>query len=125
MKDMQVTAKVPADAQKGTKELIGSVIVKAPETAEEAIKMFGGEAVLSNALGNWVVTLQSTVRAGLRRGEDAKALQARLSGSKMGVTASKAIIDPKQAWLAQYQAATPEERKKMKADLLAQAEAIA
>ena len=124
MKDLQVTAKVPANEKKGTKEMIGSITVKAPETAEEGIKMFGGDALLSNALSNWVVTLQGNIRGGLRRGEDVKALQVRLGTSKMGVAATKASVDPKQAWLAQYASATPEERKKMKADLLKQAEEI-
>jgi hypothetical protein len=124
MKDLQVTAKVPANAEKGTKEMIGAITVKVPETAEEAIKMYGGDAVLSNAISNWTVVLQGNIRGGLRRGEDAKALQARLGGAKMGVAAAKAQADPKQAWLAQYAAATPEERKKMKKELLAQAESI-
>ena len=42
----------------------------------------------------------------------------------MGVAAAKAAMDPKQAWLAAYQAATPAERKKMKADLLKEAESL-
>ena len=124
MKDLQVTAKVPANKEKGTPEIVGSVTVKAPETAEEAIKMFGDGAVVSNAISNWIVVLQGNIRGGLRRGEDAKALQARLGGAKMGVAATKAQVDPKQAWLAMYAAGTPEERKRMKQDLLKQAEAI-
>ena len=124
MKDLQVTVKVPANKEKGTAEMIGSLTVKAPENLKEAQEMFGGDAVLSNAISNWVVTLQGTIRSALRRGEDAKAIQARLGGSKMGVAATKAAVDPKQAWLAQYASATPEERKKMKQDLLKQAEAI-
>jgi hypothetical protein len=42
----------------------------------------------------------------------------------MGVAAMKAAMDPKAAWLALYQAASPKERKKMKAKLLAEAEAL-
>lgn len=128
MKDLQVTAKVPAkpakDGKPATPEMVGSIKVKAPETAEEGIKMFGDGAVLTNAISNWVVTLQGAIRSGLRRGENSAALQARLGASKMGVAATKAAIDPKQAWLASYQAATPAERKRMKSELLKQAEAF-
>jgi len=125
MKDLQVTAQVPANAQKGTPQLgPASVLVKAPESAKEAIEMFGDAAVLSNALANWTVTIQSTIRGGLKRGETQAQLQARLGGLKMGVAATKAAIDPKQAWLAAFQAATPAERKKMRADLLKMAETI-
>ena len=124
MKDLQVTAKVPANKDKGTPEMVGAITVKAPENIKEAEQMFGGDAVVSNAISNWVVTLQGNIRGGLKRGEDAKALQTRLGGAKMGVAAAKAQADPKAAWLAQYQAATPEERKKMKKELLAQAESI-
>ena len=120
MKDMQVSAKVPAKDDQPEK--VGTITVKSPESAEEAIKMFGDSPVVSNAISNWVVTLQGTIRAGLRRGETSAQLQARLGGVKMGQAATKAAIDPKQAWLASYQAATPVERKKMKAELLKQAE---
>lgn len=122
MKDLQVSARIPA--KDGAPERIGSVTVKAPETAEEGIKMFGDQAMNSNATANWVVTLQSGIRGGLKRGETPQALQARLGSAKMGVAAAKAAQDPKAAWLAAYQAATPQERKKMKADLLRDAEAL-
>lgn len=128
MKDLQVTAKVPAKAAKDGKpaepEKVGSITVKAPKTAKEAIEMYGDGPVVSNAIANWTVTLQSTIRSGLRRGESPAQLQARLGSVKMGQAATKAAIDPKQAWLAAYQAATPAERKKMKADLLKQAESF-
>ena len=125
MKDLSVTAKVPANKEKGTPELgPATIVVKTGETAAESIKMFGDEAVKSNSDANWIVTLQGNIRSGLRRGETPEQIQARLGSAKMGVAASKAQADPKQAWLAQYAAATPEERKKMKQDLLKQAEAI-
>ena len=120
MKDLQVTAKIPA--KDDVPEKIGSITVKAPETAEEGIKMFGDPAMLSNATANWVVTLQGNIRAGLKRGESPEAIQARLGTAKMGVAATKAAADPKAAWLAAYQAASPADRKKMKAELMAEAE---
>ena len=129
MKDLQVSATVPARPAKGDKPAqpqIGpfTITVKTGETAKEKIEMFGDAPVSSNADSNWTVVLQSAMRAGMRRGETQAQLQARLGGSKMGVAATKAAIDPKQAWLAAYQAATPAERKKMKADLLKQAESF-
>jgi len=121
MKDLQVSATYHSGKED---EKTGSINVKAPETAEEAISMFGGEAVLTNALANWVVKLQGNVRSGLGKGESTEVMQTRLGGSKMGIAAAKAAMDPKAAWLASYQAADPKTRKAMKAELLKQAEAI-
>ena len=125
MKDMVVSAKVSENKKEGTPEMSGQITVKAPETIKEAREAYGDEAILSNAIANWKVTLQGNIRAALRKGEDPAAMQVRLGGAKMGVATTAAQVDPKQAWLAQYAAATPEERKKMKQDLLKQAEAIA
>ena len=123
MKDLAVSAKVPA---KGDVPQLGpmTVTVKAPETVEEAVKMFGGEAVLSNAIANWIVTLQGNIRSALNKKELPAATQTRLGAARMGVAAAKAAMDPKQAWLAAYQAATPADRKKMKQDLLKEAESL-
>ena len=121
MKDLQVSAVYHAGKED---EKTGAITVKAPETAEEAIKMFGPEAVLTNALANWVVKLQGNIRSGVGKGESAEAMQARLGGAKMGVAAAKAAADPKAAWLAAYQAADPKTRKQMKADLLKEAESL-
>lgn len=124
MKDFQVQAKVPATDT--SPEKVGALTVKAPENIEEAVKMFGGEVVLSNAMANWKVTLQGTLRGGLKRGETQEQLQQRLGGSKMGVVATKGGggLTREQvmaAWRADYQAATPADRKKMMNDLIAEA----
>lgn len=121
MKDLQINATYHAGKED---EKAGSITVKVPENLKEAQEMFGGDAVLTNAIAHWVVGLQGNIRSGLGKGEDAKALQARLGSSKMGVAATKAAVDPQAAWLARYQAATPAERKAMKADLLKQAESM-
>lgn len=120
MKALEVTAKVPANKAKNTPE-IGPVTIKvqAPETAEEAIKVFGGEVLLSNAISNWVVTIQGNIRSGLKRGEKAEAIQARLAGVKMGVATAGAKVDPKQAIMAEYAAATPERKAQIKKEILA------
>lgn len=117
MKAVTITAVVPANAEKGTKELTGSITVQYPDTATEAIKVFGEEAVNSNAFANWRVTLQSGIRAGLKKGETSAQLQARLGSAKMGVSTGGARVDPVQAYLAQFASSTPEEQKKMLAEL--------
>ena len=117
MKDLQVTAKVPANKEKGTPEQSATIVVKASESAAEAIKMYGDETVNSNALSNWVVTLQGNIRSGLRRGEKPDQIAARLAAAKMGVVATGAKVDPKQAILAEYAAATPERKAEIKREL--------
>jgi len=123
MKDFTVTARVPA--KDGKPEKTGTVTVKVPENLKEAEKVYGADAILSNAIANWRVTLQSAIRSALKRGESQQAIQARLGDAKMGVAITKSSTrDPKAAWLAAYQAATPEERKRMKEELLKEAESL-
>jgi hypothetical protein len=108
MKDMQITAKSNAGKPD---EKVGSIVVKAPENLDEAREMFGPDPILSNAMANWVVTLQSSIRSGLKKGEDDTALQARLGGAKMGVAAQKASVDPIAALRSVWQQASPEEKQ--------------
>ena len=112
------TAKVPANEKKGTKELGPcTVSVNTGKDTKEMVALFGDEAVKSNAEANWIVTLQSNIRAGLKRGETPDQIQARLADAKMGVAQKGAKVDPVQAYLAQFQTATPAEQQKMLADL--------
>lgn len=118
MESLTVAAKVPANEKKGTKELGPcTVSVNTGKDAEEMIQMFGSEAVKSNAEANWAVTLQSNIRSGLKKGETTEQIQARLKDAKMGVAAKGAKVDPVQAYLAQFQSATPANQKKMLAEL--------
>lgn len=118
MEKLSVAAKVPANEKKGTKELGPcTVTVSTGTDAKEMIEMFGGEAVKSNAEANWVVTLQSNIRAGLKKGETPDQIQARIKDAKMGVAAKGVKVDPVQAYLAQFQSSTPQEQKKMLAEL--------
>jgi hypothetical protein len=117
MKKEVISAVVPANVEKGIKEMSASITVDFAETLEEAKAMYGEAAVLSNAFANWRVTLQSNIRGALKRGEESDAISARLATAKMGVAATGAKIDPVQAYLAMFQGATPEKQKEMLAQL--------
>ena len=113
-KALTVTAKIPANKAKGTPELgPATITVQTGTDAKEKIAMFGDEAVSTNSDANWVVTLQSNIRGGLRKGETPVQIQARLKDAKMGVSAKGATVDPTQAYQAQFLAATPEDQAKM------------
>jgi hypothetical protein len=125
MKALSVSAQVPANKEKNTPQLGPvTVTVQTGETAAEKIQMFGDEAVSSNADANWVVTLQSNIRAGLKKGETQDQVQARLASAKMGVSAKGATVDPTQAYQAQFLAASPEAQVKMIKELQKRAEEL-
>ena len=113
----QVTANVPANEKKGTKALTATIEVNYSDKIEEAVQMFGAEAILTNAFANWRVTLQSNIRSALKRGETQEQIQARLADAKMGVAQQGVKVDPVQAYIARFQNATPEEQKKTLAEL--------
>jgi hypothetical protein len=121
-KKMEIAALIPEkkDAQgKVVSPQLGPVTVEVEfgENAVESGKMFGDEAVNSNAFANWRVTLQANIRGGLKRGEAPEAIKARLAGAKMGVAVTGAKVDSEQAYIAKFMTATPEERKAMIAKL--------
>lgn len=113
----RVTANVPANEKKGTKALSATVEVNYSDKIDEAVQMFGAEAILTNAFANWRVTLQSNIRSALKRGETQEQIQERLKDAKMGVAQQGVKVDPVQAYIARFQNATPEEQKKMLAEL--------
>jgi hypothetical protein len=104
-KDLIVSAKngKTADAPSA------SITLKVPENLDEARQMYGDEAILSNALSNWIVTVQAGIRRDIAAGKTQEQIQAHLGGSKMGVSAER-TSDPKAAYLAKFQAMTPEEK---------------
>lgn len=115
---MSVTAQVPANKEKKTAQLGPcTVTVNTGKDAKEMEQMFGSEPVKSNANANWSVTIQSNIRAGLRKGETPQQIQVRLKDAKMGIAQKGAKVDPVQAYLAQFQGATAEEQAKMLAEL--------
>lgn len=105
MKEMSVNAKAPKVNKDAT------VMVSIPETAEEAIQMYGGESVLSNAIRNWVVTLQAGIRRGLEKGKSETELKEVFKSAKMGAVTmvGGGIVDPLQAALAKSATMTTEE----------------
>lgn len=119
MKKESVTGICPADAKKGTKEMSATVSINAPETAEEALKAFGSDAVLSNAMKSWIISIQNGIRSGLRKGETAEQLQAKYADAKMGVAVGRVKVDPMQAIMAQFATGTPEEKAAIRAKLTA------
>jgi hypothetical protein len=128
MEKLIVEAKVPEKKKAdGTieRKQIGPVqiTVQTGATAAESIQLFGDKAVKSNADANWVVTLQSNIRARLLKGENAAAIQAALGTAKMGVAVKGAKVDPVQAYLALFAGSTPEKQKEMLKDLQSKAAA--
>jgi len=115
---MTATAQVPENKAKKTPQLGPvTVTVNTGKDLKEMEQLFGAEAVKTNAEANWIVTLQGNIRAGLRRGETPEQIQIRLKDAKMGIAQKGAKVDPVQAYLAQFQTASPEDQKKMLAEL--------
>ena len=126
---LTVTAKVPAKKAVGDKPAtpeLGpcTVIVGTGKDSAEMIQMFGSEAVKTNAEASWIITLQSNIRGGLKKGETPDQIALRLKDAKMGIAQKGTQIDPVQAYLAKFQGATPAEQQKMLADLKQRAASV-
>ncbi len=85
-------------------------IVNYGGNVEESIAMFGGDAVNSNALANWIVTLQAAIRRGHTAGKTDEQIVAEIETAKMGVAVAGAAADPIQASLAKFKTMTPEKQ---------------
>jgi len=105
MKEMSINTKAPKVNKEAT------ITISVPETGEEALQMFGGEAVKSNAIRNWIVTIQAGVRRGLEKGKSEDELKTVFKSAKMGAVTmvGGGIVDPLQAALAKSATMTPEE----------------
>jgi len=119
-----ISAKVPADAEKGTAEVSTTILVNFAETVEEAVQMFGEEAVLSNAFANWRVTLQSNIRAKIKSGMDQVAIQLALADAKMGIAVTGTKADPIAIYMMKFKTSTPEVQAQMLEGLKAQAASV-
>ncbi len=107
----EVVAKVPG---KGGEESLSCVcVVNYSDDLNEAVQMFGEEAILTNAFNNWRVTLQSNIRAQLKRGIPCEQIQENLNEAKMGVTATGGRVDAQTAFIAKFKTATPEKQEEM------------
>ena len=125
----QVTATLPAKKDKEgkfikgrEKDLTATVTIEDGATAAEQIKMFGDEAVKTNAQSNWDVTVQAAIRRGLAAGKTQAQIATELATAKMGVKTVGAKVDPQQAFIAKFKSATPAEQAKMLAELKAAAQ---
>ena len=98
-----------------------AVFINAPETLPEGVEMFGEEALLSNALANWTVTVQAGIRRGHTAGKSDEEIQTELSGAKMGIATTGARVDPIKASLAKFKLMNPEEQANYLEDLKAAA----
>lgn len=127
MEKLIVEAKVPEkkEGDKVIRKQLGPVqiTVQTGATAAESITLFGDKAVKSNADANWVVTIQSNIRARLLKGESIEVIQAALGQAKMGVAVKGAKVDPIQAYLAMFATASPEKQKEMLKELQTKAAA--
>jgi len=86
------------------------IMVNYGGTVEESIEMFGADAVNSNALANWIVTLQAGIRRAHKAGKTDDEIQELLGSAKMGVAVSGGQIDPIQASLAKFKTMNAEEQ---------------
>jgi len=113
----EVTAKVPQkkdDEGNVTQEAMeATIFVNYAETVEEAVEMFGAEALLSNAFANWRVTLQSNIRSSLKSGLTPDQVHEKLSSAVMGVAQAGVRMDPQAAFIAKFKMATPEQQAEM------------
>jgi len=105
---MSDVKEVSAKSPKLERETV--VLVNYGATVEESIEMFGAEAVNSNALANWVVTLQAGIRRAHSAGKTDEEIQEVMGNAKMGVAVSGGRVDPIQASLAKFKTMNEDER---------------
>jgi len=117
MKEMTIATR----AMKVNKD--ATITVQTPETLEEAVQVYGGPAVLTNAIRNWIVTVQAGVRRGLEKGKTETELKEIFKDAKMGAVTliGRGIVDPIQAALAKSATMTPTELQEFIKKLQAQA----
>ena len=109
----EVSAKVPIKEGRNEEELTAVAFVNYAEDLDEALDMFGEEAILSNAWANWKVTLQSNIRSSLISGLNEAAVQEKLANAKMGAAQIGGRVDAQTAFIAKFKMATPEKQAEM------------
>ena len=112
-KDYNITAK----AGKAEDSKSAVVVLAGPETVEEAIELYGGDAVLTNAMANFTVTMQGRIRADIKSNLDAAAIQTKHVNDKMGVSLPKGTSDPVAGIKTKWASMDPKARKELLAEL--------
>jgi len=88
MLKLDVNTKVPA--KDGKPEMTFNGSKEFPETAQEAINLYGDTPVRDNAWANFKVRIQSNVRSWLKAGKSSEEIQTLVDGLVMGVSAPRA-----------------------------------
>jgi len=88
MLKLDVNTKVPA--KDGKPEMMFNGSKEFPETAQEAINLYGDTPVRDNAWANFKVRIQSNVRSWLKAGKSSEEIQTLVDGLVMGVSAPRA-----------------------------------
>ena len=99
---------VSAKSPKLNRETV--IMVNYGNDVDESIEMFGADAVNSNALANWTVTLQAGIRRAHSTGKSDDEIQELLGNAKMGIAVSGGRVDPIQASLAKFKTMNEDER---------------
>lgn len=126
MSKINVVANVPEkkEGDKVVQKAIGpfTISVDCPDTAAAMIKEFGDEVVKSNAVANWIVSIQGNMRSQMKKGANQAQIQATLGSSKMGVVTKGIKVDPEQAFITLFENSDPEKQAKLLAELKAKAQ---
>jgi len=105
---MSDVKEVSAKSPKLDRETV--IMVSYGKDVEESIELFGADAVNSNALANWIVTLQAGIRRAHTAGKTDDEIQEILGNAKMGVAVSGGRIDPIQASLVKFKTMNADEQ---------------
>jgi len=110
--------KVEVAAKGSTKEVVATAYVMAGETAMESIELFGDEAVNSNAIANWKITVRGALNRYLKAGKTPEEAVKMVENAKMGISLER-VSDPKAALMASWSSMSDEARKELLAELKA------
>ena len=102
----------------------GKVSYNIPGTIEEAVEQLTAPVALSLLQQKLVIFVQDTWRRLVANGETPESATAKAAAAKPGVATPRVTVDPKEAYLAQLKAMTPEERKAKIRELQALAAAL-
>ena len=102
----------------------GKVSYNIPQSMAEATEQLGEAVALSLLQQKLIIFVQDTWRRLVANGETPESATTKAATSKPGVATPRVTVDPKEAYLAQLKAMTPEERKAKIRELQALAAAL-